>query len=576
MLTPITSNEMYLAKLCGMDVDVPNPITRMEMYLAKLCGMKIDIPTPIARVDLYLAKLCGMNVVVPEPITRLEQYMAKLCGMNVVVPEPITREEYYWRIYSDFREYTGALPIVIASRSGGTLRNYRIYGNSVQDGVPTPEEPIEVQSVGDKTVNLLNNSPDYWEQGQIIYGGSRVSVTTRIRTVSKFQILPNTTYTLQAWGNIVPAFHLWQANGTYINDSTWITTLPHTFTTPSTAAWIEFTCRRTNNTDSIEPSCMNESCFLQLENDATATEYEPYGYKIPIAVYGTNNNLFNDTDLSYGAWYDGTGAYLTDTTYSVMSDYLPVSSAQYYVQILGTPPFSFELVWFDNNKDFISRYYRTSLSSQEYICKAADGSAFFRIGLACRTSQTITEDYVLDSNLYVSTVPIDKTTTNIYLNEPLRKIGDYADYVDFQNRCVVRNVKKMVLTGNESDWLKNTSILQTDAFTNKALYADYVRADGYMSHYPTAHVSYGTADYASFGISINICNKLSHGYDTVDKFKAYLAEQYTNGTPVTVYYALATPTADLIEPPEIPTFEGENVLTVDTTIQPSQMYVKYL
>ena len=34
----------------------------------------------------------------------------------------------------------------------------------------------------------------------------------------------------------------------------------------------------------------------------------------------------------------------------------------------------------------------------------------------------------------------DETTTNIYLDEPLRKIGEYADYVDFANQCVVRQV----------------------------------------------------------------------------------------------------------------------------------------
>ena len=38
-------------------------------------------------------------------------------------------------------------------------------------------------------------------------------------------------------------------------------------------------------------------------------------------------------------------------------------------------------------------------------------------------------------------------TTNIYLDEPLRKVGDYADYIDFENGKVVRNVEVIDNTG---------------------------------------------------------------------------------------------------------------------------------
>lgn len=38
------------------------------------------------------------------------------------------------------------------------ISNYRIYGNSVQNGTPTPDNPVEIQSVGDKTPNLFNTN----------------------------------------------------------------------------------------------------------------------------------------------------------------------------------------------------------------------------------------------------------------------------------------------------------------------------------------------------------------------------------------------------------------------------------
>lgn len=72
---------------------------------------------------------------------------------------------------------------------------------------------------------------------------------------------------------------------------------------------------------------------------------------------------------------------------------------------------------------------------------------------------------------------------------------------------------------------------------------------------------------------------------TLADFKAYLAQQYANGTPVTVWYVLAEPTTAAVNEPlmkigtyadtlsnaaQIPTAEGANTITVDTTVQPSE------
>lgn len=68
-------------------------------------------------------------------------------------------------------------------------------------------------------------------------------------------------------------------------------------------------------------------------------------------------------------------------------------------------------------------------------------------------------------------------------------------------------------------------------------------------------------------------------------FIAWLQEQYANGTPVTLYYAIATPETAAVNEPlmkigtyadtlsnatAIPTTEGANSITVDTTVQPSE------
>jgi len=52
--------------------------------------------------------------------------------------EPIKAKKY---TASKITEYTGALPITITT-DGNSLLDYRIYGNTVQTGTPTPENPI--------------------------------------------------------------------------------------------------------------------------------------------------------------------------------------------------------------------------------------------------------------------------------------------------------------------------------------------------------------------------------------------------------------------------------------------------
>lgn len=78
--------------------------------------------------------------------------------------------------------------------------------------------------------------------------------------------------------------------------------------------------------------------------------------------------------------------------------------------------------------------------------------------------------------------------------------------------------------------------------------------------------------------------------NTPEGVKEYLSAQYANGTPVTIWYVLATPTTGIVNEPlskignyvdsisdviSIPTVRGENVFDVDTEVKPSEVYIKY-
>lgn len=176
-------------------------------------------------------------------------------------------------------------------------------------------------------------------------------------------------------------------------------------------------------------------------------------------------------------------------------------------------------------------------------------------------------------NLYAIPLTLG-TTQNIYLQEPIRKIGDYADVASATGTSGVatRRIKKLVLDGvNDGEWKKSST--RTGSF--------------YLNVGTNAIVSLGLCDRA---VNVNTVNQYdsigqmlveSSGvsklinlwlFDTnisLDDFKSYLAAQHANGTPVTVWYVLATPTEETFTAPILTPANGNNTLTVDTTLPPS-------
>ena len=133
MITPITRKELYLAKIIGEDVDIPETAkTREELFFLKILDNSSKIPEPITREELFLAKIAGQDVELPEPKTRLELFLAKAAGMGIETPTPITREEVFWADYALIveKELSGIPPLTF-NAIAGTLKNYKIYGNTV-------------------------------------------------------------------------------------------------------------------------------------------------------------------------------------------------------------------------------------------------------------------------------------------------------------------------------------------------------------------------------------------------------------------------------------------------------------
>lgn len=162
-------------------------------------------------------------------------------------------------------------------------------------------------------------------------------------------------------------------------------------------------------------------------------------------------------------------------------------------------------------------------------------------------------------------IPITNNDTKqfIYLTEPLRKISTYADSVNSEG-VVTRRIGKIVLTGEES-WRLSGGNLFSNVIDNTAASSKTVLSTHFVSTSSSGlYIFIGENRLKLFA------NSFPTGVTDSTSMKTWLAQQYTNGTPVTIWYVLATPETSSQAGVSIPTVAGDNTISVDTTVQPSK------
>ncbi len=178
--------------------------------------------------------------------------------------------------------------------------------------------------------------------------------------------------------------------------------------------------------------------------------------------------------------------------------------------------------------------------------------------------------------------------TNIYLDEPLRKIDEYADYIDFENKKVVRRIASEYFnTVNNASSYKdsykkflsnikyepllfegepgNTDVVKKRgiAISNKFNRSDYIYER--MGNYPNLIQTYIT----SAGD-----NRVVYTFDdttitTIEQAQAKIGDGFE------VCYVMKNPIEQTIDLPKISTLKGDCTLSIETTLKPSNVEVEY-
>lgn len=188
-------------------------------------------------------------------------------------------------------------------------------------------------------------------------------------------------------------------------------------------------------------------------------------------------------------------------------------------------------------------------------------------------------DYDEGTGKYKIPIRINESKViNILLDEPLRKVGNYQDYVDFEKRMVVRNVGVTECTpGRTYGVYALESLSFYGYFITQSNMKSGTRQAGFCTHIPNTRKEnsslwFGVGNQTIYFSLPDIYNL---GSTTAERRRALQDWLAAMEEPFLLYYPLETPTNTKINLPVLPTKKGTTTYLVETTIQPSNMEVSY-
>lgn len=321
-------------------------------------------------------------------------------------------------VYAAKRATIAGTPPLSYPSKGYDLEDFLISGNTVQNGTPTPEAPVDVVGCGARTKNLVNPftriltsniSPlgrvgvEYYDHGGYDLG--------------YFQIIQGNTYTIDSY---VYAFYytIPDIGSTSYDHQRVVGTVgaPSSFIAPITG----YCCFRVSSGDSF-----------MANSGSTALPYEPYGYKLPISSVG-------QTTPVYLGEVETTRRIKKLVLTGEEAIQIKSGNAKWYIPIsdMRTPTDPRVIEWCCSHYQAVGNY--TSWVLYDYMISWSQLDAGTSIGLRIRDIDFLTAT-VTDFKSYLAAQYAAGTPVTIWyvlaepetgiVNEPLHKIGDYADTI---------------------------------------------------------------------------------------------------------------------------------------------------
>ena len=376
------------------------------------------------------------------------------------------------------------------------VKDLKVYGDSFQEGTPTPDNPIEVQSVGELVTDTTDANYCMYKIPVVVKGKNLATAQQVCNTFNNYEEI-----TVDGRESI-----RYNNNGRY-------TDFPYKENTQYT---ITFDYKVTQRSSAaLDPSTEVLYFFYSDGTKGTAASRD--------AVHSTTMDV----------WQKGT----------------ITSKAGKTVVAIGLPG-NFYKNWI--NIDVNTFQFEEGAIATEY------------------------EPYV------------ETEIVNVFLNEPLRKLGDYADYIDFKENKVVRKIDKHLVV-NESTAFWNTNIDKEDTVS---IYREGWLGSAYpylpngqilSSFFPYYHWNgvgnnvdavWSAGASAGFKINTNLIDGYDYTWSKTKKMQTFL--QWAESIGLDWYLIRNKPLEEPLNI-DLPKLKAKtSIIEVDTSFAPSNAYGKYI
>ena len=514
-------------------------------------------------------------------------------------------------------------PVILDNALG--LRTLEVLGNSVQDGTPSPDNPVEVVGVGESTNNLFNAAL----HPKIVRGGYLTDTAALVGTPLKIPVDAGKTYTIYRKNASATnrdfyfrAIRFEDNNGLIIrvdtkaepNNTIFYGTYDVNyfaaakFTVPDGAAILRVGCLP-NTADALQKLC-DEIMLVEGEYTAdTLPPYEPYGYKVAVTASGLN--LFKQTGNAYSAGGLNIVAeyqeYIINGTTRAM--FILSLEKNINLNIAAGEPITFvteildgEIIYPENSIIYFVLFNsdNTAYIGNKNILKPQKSKIIATGNLPSTNNgynfavQCLKETGIVFNNVRIRLTVLKGTytadtlppyepykepqTLNVYTPQILHGLGDVSDTVvlDFDNRKaeLVQNIEQKVFDGGWSGYSQTGNICKAFHTTIPPRRVSPVGIIDVASDIFIATTAslLNNAVYQIAGntntLVVNVtldANALESA--DIDGFNTFMSLH-----PATIYYVLRTPIttdiSNLQDWDNMPDISGTIILTANSTAKP--------
>lgn len=537
----------------------------------------------------------------------------------------LTNEQYYYDIANTIRQMKNVNTTYKPRQMASALKD--IYSNEVEGTLPLSFEAngnnlldyrIDGASggVGDRTSNLFDkNNPTMLTELYMSVTGL-ANVTSSYSRSIVIPCTPATTYSIkfkyETYTLRIASFSSYPTANKVGNDVNNVANKTPcnnaSYTTSETANYLLIFCYNVATHESSNYSIDEFFSEIIVSESQIPLPYEPYGYKVPVVVSGKNIYDIESYPLTTGQLvYGNTGNTTVNRAFSATLDYIPISKYVGQTITLNKRPGgdNVGIAYYSENYDFISGTRNIGqVAGKPMKSTIPINAVYMRFTVPANETEIQIE---LGENSSSYEPYHEPTTTNIYLDNPIRTVEDEVEYIDYseqkqhrvrknllQNTATTQTINGVNVIVNNDGSIKlsgtSTAITYIDINSN---FNSTEFQDCYLNpFYPNNFVSSASTVLLRISNKTNrnsiqdfLNNSVIRDNGSNLRLAIRIGQNYTFSNDFVISPMISKFSDNTYEPyientevdvtlPAIPTLDGTNTLSIGTTVQPSNMYIQ--